>query len=426
MRIAFTTFGCKINQHETESMSQDVLDAGDAVVPFDHEADVYVINTCSVTAKTDYQCRQAIRAAVRRRPGSRVVVTGCYAETQPEAVGSIPGVSMVLGNGEKGSIARHLEPLREIAPGNVPRAGVARQRRTRGVLKIQDGCDNRCSYCIVPLARGRSRSVPRNTIMGQFDAFASAGCPEVVLSGIHIGSYGLDLAPGDSLTGLVQDLAARRGGMRLRLSSIEPNEITDGIIALLGSGLCRHLHIPLQSGDDGILKAMNRRYTSGYYRDLVEGIAAKVPGTAFGADVMVGFPGEGEREFLNTCGLIEDLPLSHLHVFSYSPRPGTAAASLPGQVPEEAKKERNAFIRNLGARKNRAFRRGQLGKVLPLVLESKVTNNGACRTGLTDNYIRISIPDATVEGPGKSVSVLISEVQDIDTIGKITGNLLKL
>jgi len=417
MRIAFTTLGCKINQYETDVMRKTAAAEGNAIVPFESEADVYVINTCSVTAKSDYQCRQTIRAAIRRKEGARIIVTGCYAETRPQEIRSIPGVSLVLGNGEKANIARYVSD-----PGH---AGVDRasgyhdvvRERTRGVLKIQDGCDGRCSYCIVPQARGASRSAQRDEVVKLFDQAVDAGCPEVVLSGIHIGRYGSDLDPQVSLTGLVADLLARRKQTRIRLSSIEPNEITDEMVDLFGQGMCRHLHIPLQSGDDAILHSMNRNYTAMFYRDLVETITHKVPGVAIGADVMVGFPGEDESAFLNTFNLIEELPLTHLHVFSYSPRPGTTAAIMKGQVSNAIKKLRNEALRDLGLKKNLEFRKRFKGSILKVVLEESSLSDEREGAGLTDNYIRVAVSGVKRGDLGKEIHVLIDNVRDTEVIG---------
>jgi len=417
MRIAFTTLGCKINQYETDAMRKAAAAEGNAIVPFESEADVYVINTCSVTAKSDYQCRQTIRAAIHRTEGARVIVTGCYAETRPQEIRSIPGVSLVLGNGEKANIARYVS--------DPDHAGTARasgyhdvlRERTRGVLKIQDGCDSRCSYCIVPQARGGSRSVPHDEIVNLFVQTVEAGCPEVVLSGIHIGRYGSDLDPRVSLTGLVTDLLARRKQARIRLSSIEPNEITSEIVDLCGQGMCRHFHIPLQSGDDAILRSMNRDYTTAFYRKLVETINHKVPGVAIGADVMVGFPGEDECAFLNTFNMIEELPLTHLHVFSYSPRPGTTAAVMKGQVPNTIKKQRNEALRDLGLRKNLAFKSRFKGRILNVVLEESSRTDAGEGSGFTDNYIRVTISGVKKGDFGKEIPVLINDVRTNDSIG---------
>jgi threonylcarbamoyladenosine tRNA methylthiotransferase MtaB len=416
MRIAFTTLGCKINQYETDLLRQDLAARGNTIVPFDGEADVYVINTCSVTAKSDMQCRQTIRSAVRRGAGAKVVVTGCYAETRPDEIRNIPGVNLIVGNRDKSGIADHLMLSASAAPEQERDSSHVRavSGRTRAFLKIQDGCDNRCSYCIVPLARGGSRSSAPSAVVKEFDRLARVGCPEIVLTGIHIGTYGVELSPRVSLTDLLVRLVDRRDRSRIRLSSIEPRETTEGIIRLLGNGVCRHLHIPLQSGDDSILASMKRNYTADFYRDMLERIAHEVPGIALGADVMVGFPGEGETEFRNTMRLVESVPLTHLHVFSYSPRPGTAAAIMKGQVPETIKKERSEALRRLGKEKNYAFRKKQQGVKLHVVVEDKADPKTGLLSGLTDNYIRVLICNAGRDQIGKEIPVRITEVKKDD------------
>jgi threonylcarbamoyladenosine tRNA methylthiotransferase MtaB len=418
MRIAFTTLGCKINQYETDVIRKDLQSKGNTIVPFDEEADVYVINTCSVTAKSDYQCRQIIRSAVKRGQGARVVVTGCYAETRPKELVAIPGVGLVIGNHDKSR-------LPDLIMGGATGVDTAKTRtgaestnspvlpgRTRGFLKIQDGCDNRCTYCIVPMARGRSRSTVPERVIDEFERLVRSGCPEVVLSGIHIGSYGMDLDPVSSLTNLISTLISRRNHTRIRLSSIEPNEITPEMITFFGNELCRHLHIPLQSGDDGILSAMKRHYTSGFYLELLERIAGEVPGIALGADIMVGFPGEGEREFQNTLNLVEQSPLTHLHVFSYSPRPGTPAALMKPQVSEHVKKERSEELRELGRRKNLDFRKRGLGSAVKVVVEGKRDGESGFLTGITDNYVRVIISGAQNGHIGEEMNVRIEKIEN--------------
>ena len=421
MRIAFTTLGCKINQFETDAMQQDLVLRGNSIVPFDAEADVYVINTCTVTAKTDYQCRQVVRSAIRRGNGAKVVVTGCYAETRPEEIKKIPGVEMVIGNRNKTLISDHIMSM-VCANGlaSIPDSNVtikALRSRTRGFLKIQDGCDNRCSYCIVPIARGNSRSAVPGEVLHEFERLVSSGCPEVVLSGVHIGTYGADLGTGANLTEMLKTLILSRGNTRLRLSSIEPNEITRELIMYLGQGLCRHLHIPLQSGDDAILASMKRNYTSRFYRELLEQIAKQVPDIALGADIIVGYPGEGEKEFLNTMRLVEQSPLTHLHVFTYSPRPGTPAAEMKAQVPEQIKKERNKLLRTLGMEKNLLFRKMHLGSELSVVVEDKVDTDAGLLTGLTDNYIRVMIYGAKTGDIGKKINIRLDEVNEQRNLG---------
>ncbi len=421
MRIAFATLGCKINQYETDILRKDFQSKGNTVVPFEEKADIYIINTCSVTAKSDTQCRQIIRAAVRRAEGAKIIVTGCYAETRPEEIRHIPGVDLVVGNGGKMTIARKF--LAPSAAGgeqdNTAQSPKKATERTRGFLKIQDGCDNHCSYCIVPSARGRSRSAAPPEIISEFERLVTAGYAEVVLTGIHIGSYGLDFTEPTDLTGLIAALLSRRGGSRMRLSSIEPREVTDGLIEMLGKGLCRHLHIPLQSGDDNILSSMKRNYSSGYYRTLLSGINQKVPGVALGADVMVGYPGEGEIEFQNTLRLVEETPLTHLHVFSYSPRPGTAAASMENQVSETTKKKRSEELRALGLKKNLIFRQNNCGCELKIIVENKADAKTGLFSGLTDNYIRVNILGAKIEDIGKEMTVRLIDVKNTENYATI-------
>jgi threonylcarbamoyladenosine tRNA methylthiotransferase MtaB len=421
MRIAFTTLGCKINQYETDTLRQDLQAQGNTIVPFDGEADVYIINTCSVTAKSDYQSRQVIRSAIKRGQGARVIVTGCYASTRPEEIKKIAGVELIVHNRDKavlpGQIMKQSAvPVAVPLPSGNMRSGVS--GRTRGFLKIQDGCNNRCSYCIVPLARGESRSAPVKNVVKEFQGMTDARCPEVVLTGIHIGTYGIDLSPATSLTDLIESLLALKGQTRIRLSSIEPNEVSDRILDFLGTGLCRHLHIPLQSGDDSILRTMKRNYSSGLYFDLLEKIAGQVPGIALGADVMVGFPGEGDKQFENTMNLVRKSPLTHIHVFSYSPRPGTPAASFKNQIPEPVKKERNEALRNVGAEKNLQFRKKHLGLQMKVGVEDNQNPETGLFSGLTDNYIRVSFPDVKKENIGREISIMIDSVTDRETVGK--------
>jgi threonylcarbamoyladenosine tRNA methylthiotransferase MtaB len=417
MRIAFTTLGCKINQYETDVLRHDFEAQGNAIVPFEAQADVYIINTCSVTAKSDYQCRQIIRSTVRRGQGAKVVVTGCYATMRPEEIKKIEGVDFVFSNGDKSAISEQV--MSSVTPSVNSGNPVKEDKtwtpsvhsRTRGFLKIQDGCNNRCSYCIVPLARGSSRSVHPEEVIREFDRLVRDGCPEIVLSGIHIGSYGIDLRDQLDLTSLVKMLIAKKFGTRIRLSSIEPREITDEMIGLLGSGLCRHLHVPLQSGDDAILASMKRDYSADFYLRLLDRIANQVSGIALGADIMVGYPGEGDSEYNKTLELVEKAPLTHLHVFSFSPRPGTEAADMKNQVPDQVKKRRSDELRNLGMKKNLAFRKHQIGISLNIVVEDKTEAQSGLLTGLTDNYIRVQVRGAKSEHIGKKINAVIKDVK---------------
>lgn len=419
MRVAFCTFGCKINQYDTELMRREFISRGSTIVSFDDDADVYIINTCTVTSKSDYQCRQAIRSIARRGKTGKVVVTGCYAETRPDELLNIPGVSLVIGNSSKPSIVDQVTSSMGAEPRLELQKPDAAFTRTRGVLKIQDGCDARCSYCIVPAARGRSRSVHPDMVVSEFKAMVSRGCPEVVLTGIHIGCYGADLDMDIDLEGLLRILLVHKGNSRIRLSSIEPQEVTPGIISMLGSGLCRHLHIPLQSGDDSILRAMNRRYTAGFYMDLIKRIAKEIPDIGLGADVMVGFPGEGDIEFENTLRLIKALPITYLHVFSFSPRPGTSAANMKGQVPEAVKRERSTVLRQLGIKKNLEFRTRLIGRPLEAVVINKKDDQTGWFLGVTDNYVRVVIEGCDKRFVGKNIEIIINYADEHKTLAFI-------
>jgi threonylcarbamoyladenosine tRNA methylthiotransferase MtaB len=364
-----------------------------------------------------------VRSAVRRGKGAKVVVTGCYAATRPDELKKIPGVELVIGNRDKSVIPDHIMSMASgSGTDRLPASHVpikALHSRTRGFLKIQDGCDNRCSYCIVPLARGNSRSAAPKEVFHEFERLVSNRCPEVVLTGVHVGTYGSDLGEGTNLTDMLRRLILSRDRTRIRLSSIEPNEVTQEMITFLGNGLCRHLHIPLQSGDDAILASMKRSYTSRFYRKLLEHIAKQVSGIALGADIIVGYPGEGEKEFQNTMRLVELSPLTHLHVFSYSPRPGTQAAEMKEQVPESVKKERNVSLRTLGMKKNLFFRKLHLGSELKVVVEDKVDSDSGLLTGLSDNYIRVMIYGAKKGDIGKKINIRLNVVQDEKNYGNI-------
>ncbi|HRT70888.1 MAG TPA: tRNA (N(6)-L-threonylcarbamoyladenosine(37)-C(2))-methylthiotransferase MtaB, partial [Syntrophales bacterium] len=384
MKVAVATLGCKVNQFDSALLAERLRSEGFTVVPFGEGADVCIINTCTVTARTDYQSRQLVRRARRYCPYAGIVVTGCYAQVAPAELAEMPGVAAVVGNAEKdalpGFLDRILDERGKIIVGDIRRcdslpSGTADvfPGRTRAILKVQDGCDAFCTYCIVPFSRGRSRSLPPSDVLRQAARFAESGYREVVLTGIHLGSYGSDLEPPASLAGLLAGFDDIDGVERVRLSSIEPMEVTPELISRMASSekLCRHLHVPLQSGDDRILKLMGRNYTGDQFRLLVKGLTEAVPDIAVGVDVMTGFPGEGEEEFRRTAALIEELPLAYLHVFPYSRRPGTPAADFPHQVPEEAKKRRAALLRSLGAKKRASFARRFIGKEVSVLVEGK-------------------------------------------------------
>lgn len=387
MKVSIQSLGCKINQFDSGALKERLLSGGAKLAADGEQPDVSVIFTCTVTNKSDYQCRQVIRKAIQNKPeGGRVVVAGCYAQTNPDEIAKIPGVDIVIGNDGK-------DTLHEIILGSIGKASdeafsaQALDGRSRAFLKVQEGCESFCSYCIVPYARGRSRSAGMDDIIGHADWLIERGYHEIVLTGVHLGMYGKER--GETLSGLVRRILERPGLGRLRLSSIEPMEIDEELMELMGSEkLCRHFHIPLQSGTDTVLESMGRGYSAGQYFGLIEKIAAKVPGACIGADVIVGYPVEDEAAFNETYERIRDSVLNHLHVFSYSPRTGTRAFGFGDPVRGDIKKQRSRALRELAAAKNLEFRKGFLGKALLVVVEEAEHDGTA--SGLSDNYIRVS------------------------------------
>ncbi len=402
------TVGCKLNQFESECIRQALVRASWEHRRFDERAAVYVINSCTVTGRSDARCRAAARRARRLAPGSLIVVAGCYAETQPGRLAGMAEVDLVVGNAEKGSLPAILEGIasgrsadesRWLAAGRTdgPAAFAPIDGflgHARAFVKIQEGCSDSCAYCIVPLARGTSRSVAPEAVVAQIETLRASGYSEIVLTGVHIGRYGVDLSPATSLAALVELVVSRTGIPRLRLSSVEPTEVTARLLALAGGNgrVAPHFHVPLQSGDDDVLRAMNRPYRAGLFRDTVETILREVPGAAVGTDVIVGFPGETEEAFERTAALVRDLPLSYLHVFNYSPRPSTAAATMRGQVGGADKKRRGGALIDIGKRKRLAFESSQIGTVHLVVVEAPPRGAPRLSRSLTGNYCEVLIP----------------------------------
>jgi threonylcarbamoyladenosine tRNA methylthiotransferase MtaB len=380
------------------------------------------------------QSRQAIRKAIRDNPDARIVVTGCYAQTAPHEIDNIDGVDDVVGHDKKMTISGMIDSLggagsssgpipdepAQNAPPAQPIADPADASRTRPFLKIQDGCDAFCTYCIVPYARGRSRSMPVTDVLRGIDQLAAAGYHEVVLTGIHLGAYGRDLLPPAALPTLlhqIQDLIAID---RVRLSSIEPLELTTEIIETVADSeiFCHHFHIPLQSGDDDILKNMGRPYSRQIFRELVRKIHERLPDAAIGADILIGFPGESDSAFRNTFELITELPLSYLHVFPYSARPGTPAADLPDQIPQEIIRDRCDQMRRLGQKKRRHFYQKFVGKKVLVLIESKRDRQSGQLKGVSSNYLPVR-----VEGDDSLKNKLVDvEVQKLEK-NSLIGNL---
>jgi len=402
-RAAFTTLGCKVNQYDTEGLINLFRNAGYRIVDFDDKADVYVINTCTVTGQADRKSRQAIRKAARRNPEAVIVATGCYAQTNPGDVMSVEGVDLVAGTADR----RHLVSQVEKVSGAKERPVIAVRdlgevkvfedlpvvdflERTRATIKIQEGCDRFCAYCKVPFARGRSRSAPAEAILERARYLVSRGYREVVLTGIEIGGYGRDLDEDINLARLLHRVHTIPNLERLRLSSINVDdvdaELTEALVSL--PKICRHFHIPLQSGDDDVLRAMRRRYSRHEYEQTVSKLRAKGDGVAITTDVMVGFPGESDEQFANSCDFVRKMAFSGLHVFRYSRRKGTTAASMPAQVPGQVKARRSRVLIELGRELALQFRRPLKGKSVDVLFEQWDPGKQVAE-GLTDNYVRV-------------------------------------
>jgi threonylcarbamoyladenosine tRNA methylthiotransferase MtaB len=396
-RVAISTLGCKTNQFESAAMIEQLKVAGYLVVPFTEPSDIYIVNSCTVTARTDAETRRLIRRARRLNPASRIIATGCYAQVAPGELEKMPELDCVLGNQEKQNISDFLEStnhsVSDIAA--VSRAEPLKltsfAEHIRAFLQIQNGCNSFCAYCIVPYARGRSRSVkPAEILQGARD-LAANGFKEIVLTGIHLGAYGLDLPSPTSLTALVREIDAESIVPRLRIGSVEPNEVSAELLGLMSASksICPHLHLPLQSGSDSVLKRMGRPYTSGEFRDLVTRISVAMPDAFIGADVIAGFPGETEEEFQDTVRLLEDLPFSDLHVFPYSCRPGTKAAGMPRHLSARTVTVRAAYLRNIAKRKKEIFLQRFVDKDLKILVQRYDVKSKLC-SGLSRNYISVS------------------------------------
>jgi threonylcarbamoyladenosine tRNA methylthiotransferase MtaB len=406
-KFKITTLGCKVNQSESEAIAQQLQDANWIAACKEEGADLCIINTCTVTQKASMQSRQAVRQAIRNNPEARILVTGCYAQTAPQELKKIQGIHAVIGHTRKHKIpemiiqgeTQNLFALGSIQKENLfksmPSAGFG--ERTRPFVKIQDGCDAFCTYCIVPYARGPSRSLPLNQVLDNIRHLKNQGYHEAVLTGIHLGCYGSDLSPKTSLLELLKRIQKSRAIDRVRLSSIEPLELTENIIHFVaqsdpGPGqVCHHFHIPLQSGDNPILKRMNRPYTRELFRKLILRIHECVPDAAIGVDTLIGFPGESNPAFENTYALIEELPVSYLHVFPFSPRKGTVAYDFPDKVQINIIKARCQKMRALGNIKKKTFYKRFIGKSLEVLIESKRDTKTGMVWGKTSNYIPVLI-----------------------------------
>ncbi|MEO6039192.1 MAG: tRNA (N(6)-L-threonylcarbamoyladenosine(37)-C(2))-methylthiotransferase MtaB, partial [Saprospiraceae bacterium] len=411
--VAFHTLGCKLNYSETSALAQLFERSGYLPVKFDEPADIYVLNTCSVTEQADRECQKIVRQALRRQPEAFVVVTGCYAQLKPQEIADIPGVDLVLGAGEKFRILDYVDDLSKAPGKGMVHAGEVRDLstfnasfsfgdRTRSFLKVQDGCDYKCSFCTIPQARGASRSDTVASVVANARQIATMGVREIVLTGVNLGDFGNGTAviEGERVqkealfVDLIRELDQVETCSRFRISSIEPNLLTDEIIGFVAESqrFMPHFHVPLQSGNDRQLRDMRRRYKRDLYAARVATIKQKMPQACIGCDVIVGFPGETEADFLETYRFLQDLDVSYLHVFSYSERANTLAATLPGVVPMEERKRRNQALRGLSEMKRRAFYQQHLGTLRPVLFEKH--KDPALLSGFTDNYVKVELPFA--------------------------------
>ena len=431
--VAFHTLGCKLNQHETNDIERQFAERGWHPIAFGEPADVVVVNTCTVTAQSDSRCRAALRRARRDAPHATLVAVGCLSQAQPALLAGMPEVDLVLGNREKERVFDHLDGLGRPRARRVAAAVLAGGRapafapvtafagHTRAFVKIQDGCDAGCAYCIVPLARGLNRSLPADAVADQFTALVAAGFKEIVLTGVHLGTWGRDLDSGPTLASLLLRLIATPGLERLRLSSIEPTEFTPELLDLLATApvICPHLHIPLQSGSANVLRAMRRPYGPETFARLVAHLASTLDDPGLGADVIAGFLGERVQDFEETVGLVRSLPLTYLHVFPYSPRPGTPAAEMGEQVPAAERDRRAGILRELGREKADAFQRRQVGRTMRALIQGQPGRKRGATHGLTGNYLAVYL-DAAREDVGGLRTVRVTRYEG----GKLHGELV--
>ena len=418
---AIETHGCKLNTADSQALAARFVQAGYEVVEADQPADIYVLNTCTVTHVADRKARQALRAAHRRNPQTLIVATGCYAQRAPAELAQVAGVTVVIGNREKDELVDHLLRLRDQKPVpcatgvEAPWSGSA-LFRTRAMLKIQEGCNQVCAYCIVPKVRGRERSVPLATLVAQVQERVAQGYAEVVLTGTQLGSYGLDL-PGVTLTKLLHQLLEETKVRRLRVSSLQPQEVTPELLDLWqDSRLCPHFHMPLQSGSDTVLRRMRRRYTREEYAEVATRICERLPHAAITTDVLVGFPGETDQEFAETYALCRSTPFARMHVFPYSVRPGTSAAHFKEQVDDRVKAQRVQQLLELAQQHQTAFQERFAGTVRPVLWEETGRyQEKPVWKGLSDNYLRVLVQADTPLG-GTITPVRLGRPASKDTL----------
>ena len=429
--VAFYTLGCKLNFAEISTIARTFEAAGYRRMQWEEKADIYVINTCTVTDNADKRFRYLVHGILKRNPEAYIIAVGCYAQTNPDEISRTGGVDLVLGAKDKFKITEYLSSLEKVPATQVHSCDISEvdtydgsyslSERTRAFLKIQDGCDYRCTYCTIPLARGKSRSQPLESVIANAEKIVAAGTYEIVLTGVNTGDWGRGLDTGQKFFDLVKALDNVEGLRRVRISSIEPNLITDEILEYIASGdkFMPHFHIPLQSGCDDILRAMKRRYLTPLYRSRIEKIKELMPHACIGADVIVGFPGETEANFEETYRFISSLEVSYLHVFTYSERENTPAWSMAGSVPGKVRAKRSKVLHLLGGRKKAAFYRSQLGSVRPVLFESE--NKDGMISGFTDNYVKVRLPWED----GLANTIRNVRLDGADAEGEITCSLVK-
>jgi threonylcarbamoyladenosine tRNA methylthiotransferase MtaB len=431
-------FGCRATQADGAAIERQFEEQGLARAGSSEDAQVVVLNTCTVTASADQDARAAIRRIHRHNPDCQIVVTGCYAQRAPAEIAALPGVSQVIGNSHKHRLAEIARPnfvsLSALETGNskletnifvsdifahtellaAPVFEAANQR-TRPNLKVQDGCDNRCSFCVIPSVRGQSRSLPMAEILREVNALVAAGYREVVISGINLGRWGRDFHPQQRFEDIVRTILRETDLEKLRVSSVEPMDWSGELIDLFAGNkrIARHAHVPMQSGSDAVLRRMHRKYRPWHYREKIENIRAAIPEAAIGADVMTGFPGETDAEFEQTRRMVEDLPFTYLHVFTYSARPGTPAAEMRNQVPVGIARERNRILRDLSEQKKLAFMGSFVGKALDAITLHKAGGNHT--EALTDNYLKLRLEGAYA--PNRWMASTIQKVEDGYLVG---------
>ena len=430
-KVALTTLGCKLNYSETSTISRQFEDVGYSIVKFDQFSDIYVINTCSVTENADKQFKSYVSKALKLNPEAFLIAIGCYAQLKPEELVKVNGVDLVLGSKEKFKILDYLNDLKKNQTGSIHsceinetdfyKSSYSIGDRTRSFLKVQDGCDYKCTYCTIPLARGISRSDKLQNIVNAAKSISNSGVKEIVLTGVNIGDYGKgeygDKNHENTFLDLVNALDEVTGVSRIRISSIEPNLLSNAIIDFVSTSnkFVPHFHIPMQSGSDSVLKLMKRRYLTKLYRNRVEHVKKVMPNACIGADVIVGFPGESEEDFLETYNFIKSLNLSYLHVFTYSERDNTEAINLKNIVPKKIRSKRSKLLRSLSVQLKRKFYKTQLGSIKEVLFESE--NRNGFIYGFSNNYVRVK-SNWRNDLADKIISF---KLEEIDNYGLVVG-----